>query len=408
MSSSHDITLTPQEQALIMRLKSFRVPEMAHILEEQLKDPNADLNTFLERMTAMVDAEWQARADKRFNRLMKEAHLRYPAADLDETIYRPERQLDTQTIERLSTCHWIEEGKNLIVTGSSASGKTYLINAFCVTAMKQSKSVKYIKANTLMSEMEQARIKSTNLDYLNKLTKLDLLVIDDFGLMDLDLDKCRDLFEVLDTRDGRKSTVVVACNTASAFALDAVRDEFDIPIIGVIEPGAKVAAAQTRNKRVGIIGTVGTVGSGIHAEYLKHLDPEITVFGKACPLFVPLVEEGWLHDPVTDEVAARYLKELQDKQVDTLILGCTHYPLLRSTIRKIMGDGVCLVNPAYETALELGRLLEEKGLAGEGTEKNEFPYRFYVSDLADEFKAFANSILPYDVEMTKKIDIEKY
>ena len=95
MSSSHDITLTPQEQALIMRLKSFRVPEMAHILEEQLKDPNADLNTFMERMTAMVDAEWQARADKRFNRLMKEAHLRYPAADLDETIYRPERQLDT-------------------------------------------------------------------------------------------------------------------------------------------------------------------------------------------------------------------------------------------------------------------------------------------------------------------------
>ena len=87
----------------------FRVPEMAHILEEQLKDPKADLNTFMERMTAMVDAEWQARADKRFNRLMKEAHLRYPAADLDETIYRPERQLDTQTIERLSTCHWIEE-----------------------------------------------------------------------------------------------------------------------------------------------------------------------------------------------------------------------------------------------------------------------------------------------------------
>ena len=210
MSSSHDITLTPQEQALIMRLKSFRVPEMAHILEEQLKDPNADLNTFMERMTAMVDAEWQARADKRFNRLMKEAHLRYPAADLDETIYRPERQLDTQTIERLSTCHWIEEGKNLIVTGSSASGKTYLINAFCVTAMKQSKSVKYIKANTLMGEMEQARIKSTNLDYLNRLTKLDLLVIDDFGLMDLDLDKCRDLFEVLDTRDGRKSTVVIS------------------------------------------------------------------------------------------------------------------------------------------------------------------------------------------------------
>ena len=116
--------------------------------------------------------------------------------------------------------------------------------------------------------------------------------------------------------------IVVACNTASAFALDAVRDEFDIPIIGVIEPGARVAAEQTRNKRVGVIGTVGTVGSKIHAEYLKEFDPEITVFAKACPLFVPLVEEGWLHDPVTEEVAARYLKELQDKDVDTLILGC--------------------------------------------------------------------------------------
>ena len=202
--------------------------------------------------------------------------------------------------------------------------------------------------------------------------------------------------------------IVVACNTASAFALDAVRDEFDIPIIGVIEPGAKVAAAQTRNKRVGIIGTVGTVGSGIHAEYLKHLDPEITVFGKACPLFVPLVEEGWLHDPVTDEVAARYLKELQDKEVDTLILGCTHYPLLRSTIRKIMGEDVCLVNPAYETALELRKLLADMGLASDETVEEEFPYRFYVSDLAEKFKDFANSILSYNVEKTQKIDIEKY
>ena len=202
--------------------------------------------------------------------------------------------------------------------------------------------------------------------------------------------------------------IVVACNTASAFALDVVRDEFDIPIIGVIEPGAKIAAASTRNKRVGVIGTVGTIGSGIHAEYLKHLDPQITVFGNACPLFCPLVEEGWLHDAVTDEVATRYLKELQDKNVDTLILGCTHYPLIRSTIGRIMGDEVCLVNPAYETALELGRLLAEKGLSSTGTKQEEFPYRFYVSDLADEFKAFANSILPYDVEMTKKIDIEKY
>ena len=202
--------------------------------------------------------------------------------------------------------------------------------------------------------------------------------------------------------------IVVACNTASAFALDTVRDEFDIPIIGVIESGAKVAAARTRNKRVGIIGTVGTVGSGIHAQYLKKLDPEITVIGKACPLFVPLVEEGWLHDPVTVEVASRYLQELKDEQVDTLILGCTHYPLIRSTIQEVMGEKVRLVNPAYETALELKSLLTKMDLLSSGEQQAEFPYRFYVSDLADEFKEFANSILPYDVTMTRKIDIEKY
>ena len=189
--------------------------------------------------------------------------------------------------------------------------------------------------------------------------------------------------------------IVIACNTASAFALEAVRDEFDVPILGVIEPGARVAAAETKNKRVGVIGTVGTVDSGIHASYLKKLDPEITVIGKACPLFVPLVEEGWLHDPVTAEVTARYLQEFKDKDVDTLILG-------------FMGEEVRLVNPAYETALELRSLLEKKELLNTGGKNEEFPYRFYVSDLAEKFRAFAGSILPYDVEMTKKIDIEKY
>ena len=197
--------------------------------------------------------------------------------------------------------------------------------------------------------------------------------------------------------------IVVACNTASAFALDAVREEFDIPILGVIEAGAKVAAQVTRNKRVGVIATEGTIESGTHAKVLKQIDPEITVIGKPCPLFVPLVEEGWTHDPVTVEVASRYLKEL-----DTLILGCTHYPLLRSTIGQIMGEGVQLVNPAYETALELGKLLKEQNMQSTGQGQSDFPYRFYVSDLAEKFKGFANSILPFDVEKTQKIDIEKY
>ena len=196
--------------------------------------------------------------------------------------------------------------------------------------------------------------------------------------------------------------------TIIRFSRQITRFLRDIPVLGVIEAGARVAAQKTVNKRVGVIGTRGTVGSGIHASYLKQLDPEITVIGKACPLFVPLVEEGWLHDPVTVDVATRYLEELKEKNIDTLILGCTHYPLIRSTIREVMGESVCLVNPAYETALQLREVLGEMDLLSDGTGQEEFPYRFYVSDLAEEFKDFANSILPYDVSMTQKIDIEKY
>ena len=200
--------------------------------------------------------------------------------------------------------------------------------------------------------------------------------------------------------------IVVACNTASAFALDTLKEEFDIPIIGVIEAGAEVAASETRNHKVGVIGTVGTIGSGIHEQYLKKLDPRIEVIGKACPLFCPLVEEGWLSDPVTEEVAHRYLDCLKVREIDTLILGCTHYPLLRSLIMDVMGPDVRLVNPAYETALELKQLLKEKDLLSSNAGEEEFPYRFYVSDLAEEFKNFANSILPYNVEMTQKVNLE--
>ena len=203
--------------------------------------------------------------------------------------------------------------------------------------------------------------------------------------------------------------IVIACNTASAFALDAVKDELDIPVLGVIEAGAKVAAKETRNKRVGVIGTLGTVGSGIHEAYLKQLDPEITVIGKACPLFVPLVEEGWLHDPVTTEIVSRYLQELKDKEIDTLILGCTHYPLIRSTIREVMGEGVRLVNPAYETARELKELLQHYHILNdEEPHLGENKYQFYVSDGAEKFKHFANSIIKYGILSAKTIKIDEY
>ncbi len=133
------------------------------------------------------------------------------------------------------------------------------------------------------------------------------------------------------------------------------------------------------------------------------------MLGKACPLFVPLVEEGLWQDPVTDEIATRYLSVLIDSGIDTLILGCTHYPLIRSTVRKIVGEGVTLVNPAYETARELKELLEKEGLLNEkpqGLGSNR--YQFYVSDMADKFQTFANSILKYGILSAKTINIESY
>lgn len=200
--------------------------------------------------------------------------------------------------------------------------------------------------------------------------------------------------------------IVIACNTASAFALESLKQEMDIPVVGVIEPGAKAAAETTKNNKIGVIGTVGTVNSGIYTDYLREIKPEALVYSKACPLFCPLVEENWLYDSVTIETAERYLSELKGYGVDTLVLGCTHYPLLRHTLQKVMGDKVHLVNPAYETALELKRVLEEQGL--NCLEWGMHEHEFYVSDGADKFRTFANTILPCDVVETSAVNIEQY
>lgn len=203
--------------------------------------------------------------------------------------------------------------------------------------------------------------------------------------------------------------IVVACNTASAYALDEIEKETDIPMIGVVKPGARTAVEATVNGHIGVIGTEGTISSGIYSRYIKEISPGMRVTGKACPLFVPLVEEGLWQDPVTDEIARRYLEELIDTGIDTLILGCTHYPLIRTTLGKIMGEQVRLVNPAYETARELKILLQEQEL-----ENNENPglgqdrYRFFVSDAAEKFKRFANSIIKYGILSAKTVNIEEY
>ena len=202
--------------------------------------------------------------------------------------------------------------------------------------------------------------------------------------------------------------IVVACNTASALALDEIEKEIDIPIIGVVKPGARVAAETTVNKKVGVIATESTIQSGMYQDYIGQIDSAIKVFSKACPLFVPLVEEGWREDDVTKQIAERYLQELKAEQIDSLILGCTHYPLLDKILGDIMGEQVKLVNPAYETAIELGRLLEGLGIKSTTKESGDFPYRFFVSDAATKFTQFANSILPVNTPVTKQINIEEY
>lgn len=217
----------------------------------------------------------------------------------------------------------------------------------------------------------------------------------------------RQIIRFLKTKNVK--AVVIACNTASAFALEEIKSEIDLPIIGVIKPGAKTAVNTTKNKRIGVIGTEGTIKSAIYEDFIHNLDKEARVYGKACPLFVPLVEEGWLRDEVTDMVVARYLNELKDKDIDTLILGCTHYPLLRNTIGRIMGDRVNLVNPAYETALGLRHMLDSENLLSESEQTccSEM-YDFYVSDAPEKFKKFADSILSFEIDRISKINIEEY
>ena len=202
--------------------------------------------------------------------------------------------------------------------------------------------------------------------------------------------------------------IVIACNTASALALDAVRDEFDIPIMGVVIPGARAAVETTRNQKVGVIGTDATVQSGMYTKVIQSMAPDIEVIEKACPLFVPLVEEGFKEHVVTEEVIEYYLESMRHTQIDAMILGCTHYPLLRSKIRDYLGEEIKIVNPAYETAMDLKKLLYEKEMANDGTDAQHSVYSFYVSDAAEKFRRFANTVMPFDVPTTNVVNIEEY
>lgn len=197
--------------------------------------------------------------------------------------------------------------------------------------------------------------------------------------------------------------IVIACNTASAFSLDTLKKFIEVPIIGVIKAGSVMAAQNTKNKKIGVIGTEGTIKSSAYEKEIKKYDNKINCFSKACPLFVPLVEEGWNNGKITENIIKVYLEDLVDKKIDTIILGCTHYPLLKKTIKKVIGNKINIIDSANAVALAVKDLLTEKQLlkkSGNAT------YKFYVSDGPEKFKKIGSKFLGRKILTVKKVEID--
>jgi len=197
--------------------------------------------------------------------------------------------------------------------------------------------------------------------------------------------------------------LVVACNTSSALALPELKPSIHVPVLEVIEPGSISALKKTRTGRIGIIATPATISSGVYSKAILQRDPGVKVFPKACPLFVSLVEEGWWDNEITRMVATEYLSELKNEDIDTLVLGCTHYPLLSETIRKVMGDELVQVSSAEELALALKKMLAEKSLHTEATGAH---YHYFTSDSVEKFKKLGKMILGEEIDPVEKVDLD--
>ncbi len=200
--------------------------------------------------------------------------------------------------------------------------------------------------------------------------------------------------------------LVVACNTASSSALPVLQDRLDIPVVGVVEPGAHAAVAATRNKKIGVIGTSATIASGSYARSLKALMPQAEIFNQACPLLVSLVEEGWLDDEVTVLTLKKYLKPLMEARVDTIILGCTHYPLLEPVIRRIVGPDVTLIDSGKETAKAVQQILKDHQLLNPDSKKGEDQY--FVSDSPEAFAKVGSLFLGKPLPGVKRVDFDRF
>lgn len=203
------------------------------------------------------------------------------------------------------------------------------------------------------------------------------------------------------TQRGVKA-IVVACNSSSSYALETLKAHAGVPVIGVIEPGVRRALETTRNGRIGVIATRATVASCKYQDSLRAADSALSVIQQACPLFVPLVEEGWYRKAVTESIARDYLKSLQRRKVDTLILGCTHYPLLKTVLRRVMGPDVRLVDSAHEVSRDLADELTRQGLAA-APRRRAARYEFLVSDEPEQFQRLARRFLGHEILKVKKI-----
>lgn len=200
--------------------------------------------------------------------------------------------------------------------------------------------------------------------------------------------------------------LVVACNTASSYAMEAMVETFDVPVVGVIPSGVRKALELSRNRKIGVIATESTVASESYQDMIRQLEPASEIWAKACPLFVPLVEDGWLDHPVTAEVSRIYLEEIKGRSIDTLILGCTHYPMLKKVISAVAGPGVNLVDSAEALAGEIRQILIALGLERKPDPAQPPEDEFYVTDSVARFRKVAEIFLARSVEKVQTIDLQ--
>ena len=200
--------------------------------------------------------------------------------------------------------------------------------------------------------------------------------------------------------------LIVACNTASSLAMDVLLEHLQIPVVGVVIPGAQAAVELTQNNKIGVIGTIATINSNSYAVQSHNRQNDARVFAQSCPLLVPLVEEGWLEDDITIMVLKKYLAEMINESVDTLILGCTHYPLLEKTIQNIMGNNVSLIDSGRETAKAVKQVLIETGLLNRSGKFGQD--KFFVSDIPMKFEEIGSRFLGKKLDNVERIDFERF